>query len=111
MHGGRGEDSGVLNVIESPVPPPNGLYSPVVDGSSFVMATEFTGHGPRTRTILTYSESANPASPFANDQTRLFSAKEWLQERFTRSEVLADPALTTLSLSAPRPPVVLGAPR
>ncbi|MDH6126432.1 penicillin acylase family protein [Kitasatospora sp. GP82] len=44
-------------------------------GSSFIMATELTSHGPRTRTILTYGESASPESPHYTDQTVLFSHK------------------------------------
>jgi acyl-homoserine-lactone acylase len=32
-----------------------------IDGSSFIMAVELTRHGPRARTILTHSQSANPA--------------------------------------------------
>ncbi|WP_344073868.1 penicillin acylase family protein [Streptomyces crystallinus] len=67
-------------------------------GSSFIMATELTPQGPRTRTILTYGQSANPASPHYTDQTVLFSQKRWVTERFTEAEIAADPRLRTTVL-------------
>jgi acyl-homoserine-lactone acylase len=63
------------------------------NGSTFIMATELTPRGPRTRTILTYSESANPDSPHFSDQTVLFSHKQWVTERFTQAQITADPQL------------------
>ncbi|MDH6707358.1 acyl-homoserine-lactone acylase [Kitasatospora sp. MAA19] len=67
-------------------------------GSSFVMATELTPQGPRTRTVLTYGESVNPASPHYTDQTGLYSRKQWVTERFTEAEIKASPHLETTSL-------------
>jgi acyl-homoserine-lactone acylase len=69
----------------------DGRFSPVVQGSSFVMAVELSPRGPVARTILTYSESANPVSPHHNDQTVLFGAKQWVTDRFTEREIAADP--------------------
>ena len=69
-----------------------------IHGTSFLMAVELTAHGPRTRTILTHSESANPASPHYRDQTVLFSRKQWVTERFTEAEISADPHLQTTTL-------------
>ncbi len=37
---------------------------------------------PDVRTILTYSLSDNPRSPFFADQTKMFSKKQWVTERF-----------------------------
>ena len=62
------------------------------------MAVELTPDGPRTRTILTHSQSANPASPHHRDQTVLFSRKHWVTERFTEAEINADPHLQTTTL-------------
>lgn len=64
-------------------------------GSSFIMAVELTAQGPRTRTILTYSESANPSSSHHTDQTVLFSHEQWVTERFTEAEINADANLQT----------------
>ena len=56
---------GCFNVIETPSPvlSTNGSYPGPLTGSSFIMAVVLTPDGPNTRTILTYSESANPRSP------------------------------------------------
>jgi uncharacterized repeat protein (TIGR01451 family) len=51
------------------------------------------------RTILTYSLSTNPASPWYADQTRMFSNKQWVDERYCESEILADPNLTVKQIS------------
>ncbi len=67
-------------------------------GSSFIMATELTPHGPHTRTILTYGESTDPASPHYSDQTVLFAHKQWVTERFTEAEINADRHLQTTTL-------------
>ncbi|WP_214324397.1 penicillin acylase family protein [Nonomuraea sediminis] len=69
----------------------DGRYPEVDTGSSFMMAVELTPAGPRTRTVLTYSLSANPASPHHTDQTSLFSRGQWVTERFTPAEIAADP--------------------
>jgi acyl-homoserine-lactone acylase len=67
-------------------------------GSSFIMAVEMTTDGPVAHTVLTYSESANPASPHYTDQTVLFSQGQWVTERFTEAQIHADPALQTTVL-------------
>ncbi|WP_228010384.1 penicillin acylase family protein [Nonomuraea phyllanthi] len=76
----------------------DGRYPEVDTGSSFMMAVELTPRGPRGRTVLTYSLSANPASPHHADQTVLFSRGQWVTERFTEAEIKADPRLTTTTL-------------
>jgi acyl-homoserine-lactone acylase len=59
------------------------------------MAVELTPQGPRARTILAYSQSANPTSDHYRDQTVLFSRKRWVTGRFTEAEINADPNLRT----------------
>ncbi|MFP2909817.1 penicillin acylase family protein [Pyxidicoccus sp. 3LFB2] len=59
------------------------------NGSSFIMAMEFTPEGPKGSAVLTYSESSDPASPYFADQTLLFSRKEWRPILFTEAEVAA----------------------
>ncbi len=76
----------------------DGRYPEVNTGSSFLMAVELTKDGPRTRTVLTYSLSANPASPHHTDQTALFSRGGWVTERFTPAEIAADPHLETVTV-------------
>jgi acyl-homoserine-lactone acylase len=69
----------------------SGKYGPVNFGSSFIMAVELTPQGPQARTILTYSESNNPASPHFTDQTQLFSHKQWVTDRFSDADINASP--------------------
>jgi len=92
------EGEGCFNRVEGVVPRGNGVGVDVNMGSSFIMATELTSHGPRTRTILTYSESANPDSPHYSDQTVLFSRSQWVTERFTPAQINDDPQLQTTTL-------------
>jgi acyl-homoserine-lactone acylase len=76
----------------------NGVDVDVNNGSTFIMATQLTPQGPRTRTVITYSESANPDSPHYSDQTVLFSRGQWVTERFTQAQISADPQLQTTTL-------------
>ena len=57
------------------------------------MAVQFTDKGPKSRAFVTYGESENPKSPYANDQTKLFSRKQWTDMKFTPEKIVSDPAL------------------
>jgi acyl-homoserine-lactone acylase len=87
------EGEGCFDRVEGVGGPGSGVNITADNGSTFIMATELTPRGPRTRTILTYSESANPDSPHFSDQTVLFSRKQWVTERFTQAQIAADPQL------------------
>jgi acyl-homoserine-lactone acylase len=63
---------------------------PVVHGSSFLMAVEFTQAGPRAKAFLTYSESGDPASPHYTDQTELFARKQWRPVLFDAAQIGSD---------------------
>jgi acyl-homoserine-lactone acylase len=97
IHGGPGDPNGDFNAINvdwvGSGPEPG--YPNVPHGSSFVMVTSFTGGCPDDRSILTYSESENPDSPYFADQTRMFSKKEWVDPPFCLNEVNGDPSLST----------------
>jgi acyl-homoserine-lactone acylase len=101
IHGGPGDPNGDFNAINAPWvgsgPEPG--YPDVPHGSRFVMVTSFTGGCPDDRSILTYSESENPNSPYYADQTRMFSKKEWVDPPFCASEVDDNPSLTTKVIS------------
>jgi acyl-homoserine-lactone acylase len=92
------EGEGCFDRVEGGSPEGSAVGTDADNGSTFVMATELTPDGPRTRTILSYSESANPASPHYTDQTTLFSRGQWVTERFTEAEIHADPRLQTTTL-------------
>src|SRR5204863_3308502 len=91
IHGGPG-GLGVFNAIADAFRGRQG-FPDVTAGSSFVMAAHLTRGCPQSRSILTYSLSANPRSPYFADQTRLFSRKRWLDMRFCQQALLRDPAL------------------
>jgi acyl-homoserine-lactone acylase len=83
IHGGPGT-VGVFNAINVTWDKQLG-YPNVPHGSSYVQAVELLPKGcPRVRTILTYSQSTNPNSPWFADQTRMFSAKKWVRIPFCR---------------------------
>src|SRR2546422_977249 len=100
IHGGPAS-VGVFNAINVGWVPGEG-YPNVPHGSSFVMAAQFTGAAcpVDTRTILTYSQSTNPNSPYFADQTRMFSNKEWVDEAFCEEEINADPNLEVTTIES-----------
>jgi acyl-homoserine-lactone acylase len=101
IHGGPGDPNGDFNAINvswvGSGPEPG--YPNVPHGSSFVMVTSFTDGCPDDRSILTYSQSENPNSPYFADQTRMFSNKEWVDPDFCASEVENDSSLTSTVVS------------
>jgi acyl-homoserine-lactone acylase len=88
--GGEGY-AGNANAVASRMPGANTDHRyPVSYGSSHIQAVAFTERGVRANTILTYSQSTDPTSPWSADQTRLFSREKWVPWAFTRSQVAAD---------------------
>ncbi|TDB98405.1 penicillin acylase family protein [Actinomadura sp. 7K534] len=97
--GGGTEDLGILNKIEARWTPGQG-YTEVGTGSSYVQVVSFDGDRcPDTRTLMTYSQSADPTSPHYADQTRLFSKKGWVTGRFCQDEITKAPGLKVVQLS------------
>jgi acyl-homoserine-lactone acylase len=107
VHGGDGFTDGLMNMqrnsrntttlepMDEPkaVPGSRALTEkgyPVVHGSSFLMALEFTDKGPRAKAFLTYSQSGDPTSPHFSDQTGLFANKQWRPVLFEVSAVRKD---------------------
>ncbi|MEV7526272.1 penicillin acylase family protein [Streptomyces sp. NPDC091371] len=92
--GGGTEALGVWNKIEAPWNAVAGGYPEVVHGSSHVQAVGWDGgRCPVARTLLTYSQSSNPNSPYYADQTRLFSESGWVTSRFCERDILTSPKL------------------
>ncbi len=59
------------------------------NGTSFLMALEFTEHGPRARTFLTYGNTADRSAPAYLAATQRFSDKDWKDVRFRAADVAA----------------------
>ncbi|MEU9375041.1 penicillin acylase family protein [Streptomyces sp. NPDC048255] len=82
---------GVLNVI---TPGQVDGKLDIVFGSSFIQQVRFTADGPpQAFSVMAYSQSADPNSPHYSDQTKLFSAGQWVTERFTEEQIAASPEL------------------
>jgi acyl-homoserine-lactone acylase len=92
--GGPGDPDGIFNAIYVNSEPGDSLTAPD-SGSSFIQVVTWQKNSPCPvgSTILTYSESSNPSSPHFADQTKLFSKKRWLMDRFCQSQIAADPHL------------------
>jgi acyl-homoserine-lactone acylase len=98
--GGPGDPDGIYNAIYENTEPGDSPTAPDT-GSSFIQVVTWPAHGtcPDAATIVTYSESSNPASPHFADQTKLFSNKEFLPDRFCPAQIAADPNLQTITVT------------
>jgi acyl-homoserine-lactone acylase len=95
IHGGPGTN-GDFNAINVKWVDGNGVAEPE-HGSSYVQVVTWgKGRCPNARTILTYSESVNPNSPFYADQTGLFSQKKWVKDRFCARDVRRNTVTRTI---------------
>ncbi|GAA2251415.1 penicillin amidase [Streptomyces ruber] len=102
VHGGA-DTLGVWNMIQAPWDAAGGGYPEVVHGSSHIQAVGWNGGPcPVARTLLTYSQSSNPASPHHSDQTRLFSDEKWVTARFCEKDILSSPELRVVRVAEHR---------
>ncbi|MDR5824839.1 penicillin acylase family protein [Caballeronia sp. LZ043] len=72
-------------------------------GDSYVQVVTFGADGVdgvEADTMLSHSESDDPASPHSADATRAFAAKRWARFPFTEQAIDADPAVTRVVVSA-----------
>lgn len=86
IHGGPGT-LGILNMQESEAAA-NGKLVPR-HGTSYIQIVGFDDRGPVADAILSYSQSTNPASPHAADQTRAYAEKRWHRLPFHREQIRA----------------------
>jgi acyl-homoserine-lactone acylase len=97
LGGGLGDQSGDANAVSSTLGDP--VLDPVTRGSSYIQAIAFRGKkGITARTILTYSQYEDPASPWSDDQTEMFSNEQWVRFPWTPAQVQAQ-LVTTLHLT------------
>jgi acyl-homoserine-lactone acylase len=95
IHGGPGDPDGEFNAINVNWLPGKGVSEPE-HGSSYVQVVTWHNRScPDARSILTYSESTNPRSPFYSDQTKLFSKKKWVAVRFCEKAIRRGTKSTT----------------
>ncbi|MCW3846442.1 penicillin acylase family protein [Sphingomonas sp. LB-2] len=93
--GGPGS-AGILNAMQSSWTP-EGLTP--VHGSSYMQVVSFDANGPEAQSMLSYSQSTNPESPWYADGTRAFSARQWLPLPFTRAQIAAAQVGKPLTIS------------
>lgn len=98
--GGDGDLAGNANAVASRNPPANtDRYQPVSYGSSHIQAISYLADGSvDARTILTYSQDEDPASPWSSDQTRLFSQEQWVHFPWTPAQIDAS-VVRTITLA------------
>ena len=93
LPGGPGDPLGEFNAIDQAAPGAD----PGPSSSYIQVVTWKTGDpSPLAATMLTYSESGNPASPHYADQTELFSRKQWVTAYFSPAQVTAHATSTTI---------------
>lgn len=93
IHGGPGW-LGILNMQESDRAASGKLVPR--HGTSYIQIVGFDDQGPVADAILSYSQSTNPASPHAHDQTRAYAAKQWHRLPFSAKAIAAE------TIAAPR---------
>ncbi len=76
-------------------------YGEVYDGSSLVMTTELTPAGPVSQGILTYSQATDPASPWYDNMTKLYSQRHWVPLPYTQAQLSRDRGARTETVTAP----------
>ena len=89
LGGGSGDAAGNANALASYKPEQNAdHYRPITYGSSHIQAIAFLSGGKvNAHTILTYSQSEDPTSPWSADQTRLYAQKKWVKWAFTQRQI------------------------
>jgi acyl-homoserine-lactone acylase len=93
LPGGPGDPLGEFNAIDQATPGAD----PGPSSSYIQVVTWKTGDpSPQAATMLTYSESDNPASPHYADQTELFSHRQWVTAYFSPPQVTAHAISTTI---------------
>ncbi|MBN2990998.1 acylase [Pseudomonas cedrina subsp. fulgida] len=95
IHGGP-QELGIYNAMQT-VPRADGKRE-VVSGSSYLQIVTFDDQGPHATGVLAFSESSNPASPNAKDQTQAFSRKQLHPLPFTDAQIKADPQYQQLHI-------------
>ncbi|MEA2450326.1 MAG: acyl-homoserine-lactone acylase [Thermoleophilaceae bacterium] len=107
LHGGPGT-LGDFNAIKVDWKDGAGPTEPE-HGSSYVQVVTWgKSRCPNARTILTYSQSVNPSSRFFSDQTKLYSGKRWVTDRFCKRAVKRGTKTKTVLASGRKTRVLRG---
>lgn len=100
FHGGF-DDAGTFSTIKGDLQ--EGGYTRPNGGNSYIQVVTWDeSECPIADTILTHSQSSDPASPFYGDQSLEYSAKRWIRFPFCEEDIVAAQIGETLELEAPR---------
>ncbi|MEN6669499.1 penicillin acylase family protein [Psychrobacter sp. B38] len=86
MHGGLGRE-GIFNVAQGPGLNDDGTYKPINSGPTYMQTVTFDSQGPVVEALLAYSQSADSTRPYHRDQTRRYSAKDWIRLPFNKTDI------------------------
>ncbi|MCG3877912.1 penicillin acylase family protein [Psychrobacter sp. Ps6] len=86
MHGGLGRE-GIFNVAQGPGLNEDGTYKPITNGPTYMQTVTFDSKGPVVEALLAYSQASDSTRPHHRDQTRRYSAKDWIRLPFSQAEV------------------------
>lgn len=86
MHGGLGRE-GIFNVAQGPGLNEDGTYKPITAGPTYMQTVTFDSNGPVVEALLAYSQASDSTRPYHRDQTRRYSAKDWIRLPFSKTEV------------------------
>lgn len=96
IHGGEGT-MGVFGAVSTSLQP--GGYINPRQGNSYIQTVTWDESDcPIADTILTHSQSTDPASPFYGDQSEVYSRKEWVRFPFCEEDIEAAQIGETLIL-------------
>lgn len=99
MHGGQGRE-GVFNVAGGPAPNADASeYAFINNGPTYMQAVTFDDKCPVVNALLAYSQSADSTRPYHRDQTRRYSAKDWIRLPFSTGEIATHAVGDTLQLT------------
>lgn len=98
LPGGHGA-AGVLNLVDFGPLRPGGYEDGDIQGTSYTQIVTWDDGRVRAKAILPTSQSSDPRSPHAFDQTRLFAQGLWVPMAFEEADILADPTLVRLKLT------------
>ena len=85
MHGGYGSE-GIFNAARGEGVNEVGNYI-INNGPTYMQAVTFDAKGPVVEALLAYSQAGDSTRPYHRDQTRRYSAKEWIRVPFSSSEI------------------------
>ena len=86
MHGGLGRE-GIFNVAQGSGLNEDGTYQPITNGPTYMQAVTFDSKGPVVEALLAYSQASDNTRAYHRDQTRRYSAKDWIRLPFSKTDI------------------------